>query len=101
MQSLRDLGNTLRNLPSQRSYFSYLMSSMFYRDGLNGIYTFGGIYAAGVLGWSIIQIGIFGLIASVTGTLGAYFGGRMDSRYGAKPVVFTSIVLLSRARQND
>jgi len=94
MESLQDLGRTLRSLPSQSSYFSYLLSSMFYRDGLNGIYVFGGIYAAGVLGWSIIEIGIFGLIASVTGTLGAFFGGRMDSRYGAKPVVFTSIILL-------
>ncbi len=93
-KSLRDLGETLRSLPSQRSYFSFLLSSMLYRDGLNAIYIFGGIYATGVLGWSIIQVGIFGIIASITGTLGAYVGGRMDDRFGAKSVVFSSIVLL-------
>lgn len=92
--SLQDLGRTLRDLPSQRSYFSFLISSMLYRDGLNAIYIFGGIYATGVLGWSIIQVGIFGIIASITGALGAFIGGRMDSRFGAKPVVFISIILL-------
>ena len=94
MTSLRDLGQTIRKLPSQRSYFSFLMSSMLYRDGLNAIYIFGGIYAAGVLGWSIIQVGIFGIIASITGAIGAFVGGRMDSRHGARPVVFVSIILL-------
>src|SRR5690606_25130393 len=44
------LGQTLRRLPQERSYLSFLLSSMFYRDGLNALYAFGGIYAVGVLG---------------------------------------------------
>jgi len=94
-QGLRQLGSTLRRLPSERSYFSFLMSSMFYRDALNALYAFGGIYAAGVLGWSIIQIGSFGILANVTGALGAWLGGRMDQSYGPKAVVNASILLLS------
>ena len=35
--------NGLRNKPSLAAY---LFSSMLYRDGLNGLYTFGGVYAA-------------------------------------------------------
>ena len=54
--SLRALGRTLRNLPRHPSLMAYLGSSMFYRDGLNGLYTFGGIYALGVLGWSVTQV---------------------------------------------
>ena len=53
-RGLAELGTTIRRLPSERSYFSFLMSSMFYRDALNALYSFGGIYAAGVLGWSIV-----------------------------------------------
>jgi len=94
-QGLRQLGSTLRRLPSERSYFSFLMSSMLYRDALNALYAFGGIYAAGVLGWSIIQIGSFGILANVTGALGAWLGGRMDQSYGPKAVVNASILLLS------
>ena len=92
---LARLGQTLRRLPSERSYFSFLMSSMFYRDALNALYAFGGIYAAGVLGWSIIQIGIFGILANITGAIGAWLGGRADQRFGPKPVVSLSIVVLA------
>lgn len=91
---LASLGTTLRRLPGERSYFSYLMSSMFYRDALNALYAFGGIYAAGVLGWSIIQIGIFGILANITGAVGAWLGGRADQRYGPKTVVVWSILIL-------
>jgi UMF1 family MFS transporter len=92
---LRRLGRTLRTLPKERSYFGFLMSSMFYRDALNALYAFGGIYAAGVLGWTIIQIGIFGILANITGAVGAWLGGRADQAYGPKPVVATSIVVLT------
>ncbi|MGE0502413.1 MAG: MFS transporter [Rhizobiaceae bacterium] len=94
-RGLDQLWRTLKSLPGDRSYFSFLMSSMFYRDALNALYSFGGIYAAGVLGWSIIQIGIFGILANLTGAIGAWFGGRLDQRYGPKFVVSLSIVLLT------
>lgn len=94
-QGLAQLGATLRGLPSDRSYFSFLLSSMFYRDALNALYSFGGIYAAGVLGWSIIQIGVFGILANLTGAIGAWLGGRADQAWGPKPVVSVSILVLS------
>jgi MFS transporter, UMF1 family len=93
-KGLRDLVRTLRELPRHPSLLAYLGSSMFYRDALNGIYTFGGIYAAGVLGWSIIQIGIFGIMAAVVGALGCWVGGRADRRFGPKPVIVTCIIVL-------
>jgi UMF1 family MFS transporter len=94
-RGLSALAATFRRLPSERSYLGFLMSSMFYRDALNALYTFGGIYAAGVLGWSIVQIGIFGILANVTGAVGAWIGGRADQAFGPKPVVSVSIVLLT------
>ena len=94
-QGLSRLGRTLRGLPSERSYFSFLISSMFYRDALNALYAFGGIYAAGVLGWSIIQIGIFGILANITGAIGAWLGGRADQRFGPKAVVAATTTLLA------
>jgi len=93
-RGLAELGQTLRSLPRQTSYFSFLLSSMFYRDALNALYSFGGIYAAGVLGWPIMKIGIFGILANLTGALGAWMGGRADQRFGPKLVINVSIVLL-------
>ena len=93
-QGMSELGRTLKRLPTHRSLMAYLLSSTFYRDGLNGIYAFGGIYAAGVLGWSIIQIGIFGILAAAVGVVGCWIGGRADRAYGPKPVIIFCIIVL-------
>ena len=94
-QALADLKSTVRGLPKQSSLFAYLASSMFYRDALNGMYAFGGIYAAGVLGWSVQNVGIFGIIAIITGAIAAWLGGKADARFGPKPVIVVCILVLT------
>ncbi len=93
-QGMRDLMGTLRNLPRHPSLMAYLGSSMFYRDALNGMYTFGGIYALGVLNWSIIDIGIFGILAAISGAVFCWIGGRVDRRVGPMPVIIFCCVTL-------
>ncbi|HSF63430.1 MAG TPA: MFS transporter [Paracoccaceae bacterium] len=90
-----DLRAHLASLPRQSSLFAYLGSSMFYRDALNGFYVFGGIYAAGVLGWTVVDVGIFGILATITGAVFAWAGGRADSRFGPKPVIAVSVIVLT------
>ncbi|MBM9596152.1 MFS transporter [Roseitranquillus sediminis] len=94
LQGLADLGRTLRRLPSNPSLGAYLASSMFYRDALTGMYTFGGIYATGVLGWSVIDTGIFGILAATSAGVFCWIGGRADSTFGPKPVIIAGIVVL-------
>lgn len=93
-EGLGQLKATLVSLPGRGSLFAYLMSSMFYRDALNGLYAFGGIYAAGVLGWETFELGIFGIIAAITGAIGAWIGGRADVALGPKPVIIFCIIAL-------
>ena len=93
--SLRSLLRTLRALPSNTSLSAYLASSMFYRDALGGIYTFGGIYAVGVLDWSVVQVGVFGIVAAITGALFAWVGGFADRAFGPKPLLVICIVVLT------
>ncbi|MBD3786555.1 MAG: MFS transporter [Sphingomonadales bacterium] len=90
-----ELRATLRGLPARRSLSAFLLSSMFYRDALNGIYTFGGLYAAGVLNWSIMQIGIFGILGTITGAIFAWLGGKADDRFGPKAVILVNVVILT------
>ncbi len=97
LQGLKNFMATIKRLPQNTSLFAYLGSSMLYRDALNGLYAFGGIYAVGVLEWSIVQVGIFGIIANITGVLGAYLGGRFDDGFGPKFVVRASIIILTIA----
>ena len=93
--ALKSLRQTLLGLPRTPSLFAYLGSSMFYRDALNGMYAFGGIYAAGVLGWSVVDVGVFGILAITSGALFAWLGGKADARFGPKPVIVVCIVLLT------
>lgn len=93
-RALQGLAATLRRLPKTPSLFSYLGASMFYRDALNGMYAFGGIYAQGVLGWSVVDTGVFGIIAIITGALFAWLGGKADVRFGPSAVIKTSITVL-------
>lgn len=94
-KALGEVVETVRGLPAKPSLFAYLGSSMFYRDALNGMYVFGGIYAAGVLGWSVVDTGIFGIIAIITGAVFAMIGGRADQTFGPKPVITSCILVLS------
>ena len=90
-----ELKRSLLRLPGRRSLFAFLLSSMFYRDALNGMFVFGGIYAGQVLGWSVTDIGVFGILAAVTGALFAWIGGRADSRFGPKPVILLCVLVLT------
>lgn len=91
---IRDLARTLRGLPQTPSLFAYLGSSMFYRDALNGMYTFGGIYAFGVLGWEPIDVGVFGIIAALSGAIFCWVGGRVDRAIGPMPVIASCCLIL-------
>ena len=84
----------LASLAHRRSLAAYLASSLFYRDALNALYGFGGVYASGVLGWSIIQIGIFGVVGALAATIASWIGGKADRRFGPKPVIAISILVL-------
>ncbi|RYH04053.1 MFS transporter [Salipiger sp. IMCC34102] len=89
-----ELKQTLRGVMRRRSLRSFLLGSMFYRDGLNALYGFGGVYAAIVLDWSTINIGIFGIVAAIAAAIFTWAGGLADQRFGPKPVIITCIWLL-------
>ena len=92
--ALRALWGTIRSLPARRSLAAYLGASMVYRDALSGLYTFGGIYTAGVLGWGPVDLGTFGIIAAVTAAAFSWAGGWADSRWGPKPVIRACVCVL-------
>ncbi len=94
-KALKDLGKSIKALPSRPNFLNYLLGSMFYRDALiGGLYAFGGIFASTVLNWSIIQIGVFGILALITGAIGSFLGGKADHKFGPKLVIYTSITVL-------
>jgi UMF1 family MFS transporter len=73
----------------------FLVANLLYQDGLVALFAFGGVYAAGTFGWGAIELGLFGILATVTGTAGAILGGRLDDRFGAKPVILGALAALA------
>lgn len=89
-----ELWDTIRSLPQHRDMLFFLIARMIYSDGLSAIFAFGGIYGASVFGWGATELGIFGIVLSLTGILGALIGGVLDDRAGSKTVILVSLLLL-------
>ncbi len=88
------LWQSLKRLPGRGVVFRFLIARMLYQDGLNALFAFGGIYAAGTFGWSTVELGIFGIAITLTATLGAFAGGPADDRFGPRAVLLTALTLL-------
>ncbi|WP_058333197.1 MFS transporter [Phaeobacter sp. CECT 5382] len=86
---------SVKALRRRASLARYLGSSMLYRDALNGLYGFGGVYASLVLDWEITLIGIFGIISAIAAAMFSWVGGIADKRYGPKPVIVAAILVLT------
>jgi UMF1 family MFS transporter len=89
-----ELWDTIRSLPSHPDMLLFLLARMIYADGLAAIFAFGGIYGAAVFGWGPLELGIFGIVLTLTGVFGALIGGVMDDRIGSKTVILVSLALL-------
>ena len=92
---LRQLIETLRRLPRYRNIARFLIARMLYTDGLNTLFTFGGIYAAGTFGMSVEEILIFGIILNVAAGLGALGFAWVDDWIGPKRTVIIAVSALT------
>jgi UMF1 family MFS transporter len=86
---VRDIGRLWKE---SRNTVLFLIASAFFRDGLVGVFTFGGILAAGTFCFSSGEVIIFAIVANVVAGVSTFISGRFDDRYGPKPVIVTSLV---------
>jgi UMF1 family MFS transporter len=91
MRSVKDL---VRN---HAQIALFLLARMLYADGLGAVFAFGGIYAATVFDWGATELGLFGIILTVAGTVGAALGGLLDDRSSSKAVIGFTLLLFIAA----
>lgn len=89
---LRALAATLANIRRYRTIMHFLLARMLFIDGLNTLFAFGGIYAAGTFGMSLAEVIQFGIAMNVTAGLGAAAFGWVDDRIGAKPTIVIALI---------
>ena len=79
--------DTLREARQRAGIFRFLIARMIYQDGVNALLALGGTFAAAMFGWSITEIGIYGIILNVVAIVGCLIASRADTALGSKRVV--------------
>ena len=85
------LARTLRALPRHGQLARFLLARMIFTDGINTLFAFGGIYAAGTFGMTVAEVILFGLVLNATAGSGAFAFGWIDDRIGAKPTILIGL----------
>ena len=92
---IRTLIDTLRNIRRYGQIARFLLARMIYTDGLNTLFAFGGIYAAGTFGMDFAEIITFGIALNVTAGLGAAAFAWVDDWIGAKRTIIIALVAIT------
>jgi UMF1 family MFS transporter len=93
LQSYRVLFRDIAALwRSDRNTVQFLISSALFRDGLVGVFTFGGILAAGTFHFTFSEVLIFGAAANIVAGVSTLISGLFDERFGPKPVIVVSLI---------
>lgn len=87
----RSIGRVWRESPNT---VFFLVASALFRDGLAGVFTFGGVLAAGTFGFEFGEVVIFGVVANVVAGLATMLFGMIDDRLGPKTVILVSLGML-------
>ncbi|HEY6598532.1 MAG TPA: MFS transporter, partial [Pseudomonadales bacterium] len=94
-----DLWDMIKTVRRYRDAVVYLVSRMFFVDGMNGVLFFFGVFAAGVMKWQSLDLLITGIILSIIAVLGGFVGRWLDAWVGPKNAlrieIFMSILGLA------
>ena len=74
-----------------RHTFWFLLASAVFRDGLAGVFRYGGIIAGAVFGFTFEQVLIFGIAANVVAGISTMISGFFDDRFGSRVVILVSL----------
>jgi UMF1 family MFS transporter len=94
-EGVRMLIGTFRRIREYRQIALFLIARMIYTDGLNTLFSVGGIYAAVTFGMSFEEILIFGIAMNVTAGIGAFAFGWVDDWIGAKRTILIAVGALT------
>ncbi|TCZ66100.1 MFS transporter [Roseicella aquatilis] len=93
-RGLAEVVAVLRGLSRNPVMARFLVARLFYTDGLNTLFAFGAIYAAGVFGMGFEEILLFGIALNLTAGLGAAGFGLVEDRLGSKRTVMVALSAL-------
>jgi UMF1 family MFS transporter len=96
-KGLKELAATLREVRKWPGLFRFLLARMIYQDGVNALLALGGAFAAQMFGWTITEIGLYGIILNIVAIFGCLAASRLDRRLGSKRIVILALLFLAVA----
>ena len=72
----------------------FLIAAALFRDGLAGVFAFGGVLAEGSFDFEFGEVVIFGVVANVVAGVATILFGLVDDKIGPKKVIVFSLVCL-------
>jgi len=91
---LTTLWRTLRSIRQYRMIARFLLARMLFIDGLNTLFAFGGLYAAGSFGMDLSEVLQFAVALNVAAGLGAFAFAWIDDWIGSKRTLIICLVSL-------
>ena len=86
-QSLKSITLTFKNISQHKSIIRFLIARLFYNDALITIFAFGGIYAAGTLGFDFNEILLLGVMLNIAACIGSFLFGFLEDKIGVKKML--------------
>lgn len=87
-----DVVRTLRDIGRYRTIGWFLLAHMIYADGLNTLFAFGAIYAAGTFKMDTSEVILFGVALNLTAGAGAFGFAWIDDRIGPRRTIAYALV---------
>jgi MFS transporter, UMF1 family len=91
-KGLAQLAGTFRRIGAYRNILRFLIARAIYTDGLNTLFTFGGIYAAGTFGMALSEVMLFGVVLNLAAGIGAFLFGWVDDWIGPRRTILLALV---------
>ena len=85
------LKKTIQTVRHNHTLVNFFIGRMFLADGLNTLYGFAGIYAAGTFGFSLADVIAFGIACNVAAGMGAMSLAWLDDFLGPKKLILINL----------
>lgn len=85
------LWTTTKRASENRNILKFLAARMLYADGMAALLALGGTYITLFLGWNIIELTAYAIVASAFAFLGGIVGGVLDRAVGPKMALVIEI----------
>lgn len=94
VEAYRALGQTVRRIYRESpNTLRFLIGSALFRDGLAGVFAYGGVLAAGTFAFSQQDVIVFAIAANLVAGVATVGLSSLDDRIGPKPIIMVSLAI--------